>query len=248
MPGGGTKAARLPADSAAAAGSAGTAATRESTVSMPSPTRRVAPSPAGALKRTAWPWTRPSALRGWGGRGLGGAAGVKPSALHAFERPARAGDGGDEGGGSGASAHHRGRRVRNGSAAPGSGRRRGPGRGGRLPPGSRREGGRRATGAVRGGRRPRMQAGPARAASGSLCAHHRQGEEGAGLVEGGAKRPGADAAADEVEEGRRARRWRRRSTCRAAPGGEGARTRTGPGRRRGRRRPQYRPCLRPWGR
>ena len=45
MPGGGTKAARLPAESEAAPGSAGTAATRESTVSMPSPTRRVAPGP-----------------------------------------------------------------------------------------------------------------------------------------------------------------------------------------------------------
>ena len=30
--------------------------------------------------------------------------------------------------------------------------------------------------------------------------HHRQGEEGAGLVEGGAERRGADAVADEVEE------------------------------------------------
>ena len=62
-PGGGAKAPRLPADSAAAAWISGTAVTSESTVSMPSPTTSGAPS-SGAPKRTARPCMRPSALRG----------------------------------------------------------------------------------------------------------------------------------------------------------------------------------------
>ena len=58
-PSGGTKAPRLPAESAAAAGTRGAALTSESTVSTPSPTRSVEP---GTPKRTARPKTRPSAL------------------------------------------------------------------------------------------------------------------------------------------------------------------------------------------
>ena len=62
-PGGGANAPRLPAESAAAAVNSGTAATTDSTVSMPSPTSSVAPS-AGWPNLTAKPWMRPSALRG----------------------------------------------------------------------------------------------------------------------------------------------------------------------------------------
>ena len=62
-PGGGANAPRLPAESAAAAVNSGTAATTDSTVSIPSPTSSVAPS-AGWPNLTAKPWMRPSALRG----------------------------------------------------------------------------------------------------------------------------------------------------------------------------------------
>ena len=62
------------AESAAAATVSGIAVTSESTVSMPSPTSRV--GGAGSPKRTASPWTRPSALRG---RATGALAGREGS-------------------------------------------------------------------------------------------------------------------------------------------------------------------------
>ena len=55
MPGGGAKAPRLPAESAAAAVMEGTAVIRESTVSILSPVRSVAPLEGGVPQRTARP-------------------------------------------------------------------------------------------------------------------------------------------------------------------------------------------------
>ena len=193
VPGGGAKAARLPAESAAAASSAGTAATRERTVSMPSPARRVAGSAHGGMKRTACPWTRPNAL--WGG-----SVGVEPGALHACEGAVGVGDGGDQGGEAGEPARlvavgERGMEAqrrkaadvqaagaevafRVGAAEGAAGAPQAPGRSGAVP-------GRGRVCAV-GLRVPALRCG--------------QGEEGAGLVEGGAEGACPDAVADEVEQ------------------------------------------------
>ena len=62
---------------------------------MPSPASRVAPE-ADPPKRTARPWTRPSALRGLTRLAFSGTLGVKPGALHALDGAIIAGDGGDQ--------------------------------------------------------------------------------------------------------------------------------------------------------
>ena len=72
----------------------GIAVTSDSTVSMPSPTSSV---PAvGAPKRTAKPWTRPSALRGRGTGALAGRTGIEPGAVDAGNAAVGAGHGGDQ--------------------------------------------------------------------------------------------------------------------------------------------------------
>ena len=73
----------------------GTAVTTDRTVSMPSPASRVAPE-ADPPKRTARPWTRPSALRGLTRLAFSGRFGVEPGALYTLDGAIIAGDGGDQ--------------------------------------------------------------------------------------------------------------------------------------------------------
>ena len=93
-PGGGAKAPRLPAESAAAAMVPGSAATMERTVSIPSPTSSV--SAAGSPKRTARPCTRPSAFRGRATSALAGREGSSQVRWTPEMAPWAPGDGGDQ--------------------------------------------------------------------------------------------------------------------------------------------------------
>ena len=183
-------------------------------------------------------------LAGLGNRGLGGAAGMEPGALHAFERPARAGDGGDEGGEAApariVAVGERGmeaqRREAAGVEAPGAevGFRPVPSRG------RQRLHRRRAAAAL-----SQDTGGFPRAASGSLGA-------------GRARKARASSRAGRSD--RAPMRWpmrSRRSPCSPMaasvhlPGGPGGRRRTNKDRPRAPPRSpatQYRPCLRPWGR
>ena len=204
----GVNAPRPPAESAAAATASGNAVTMESIVSMPSPTSSV---PASVWpKWTAWPWTRPSALRGKRHVCLRGMPGIEPRAMDADDGAMRAvlgrigaiprtrvfpcvsGDGGDEGRQAAHAAavavEQAWMEAQRGEAAAVDG----AGPEVRL-----------SVGAVDGAAAPPKAAcrlagvvGPVR----GRCRRSRQGEEGAGLGHGVAERHAAHAMSDEVEE------------------------------------------------
>ena len=213
---------------------------------MPSPTRSV--PAAGSPKRTAWPWTRPSALRGRDATGAlagrsgssqvrctpadGAVTGAFPR-IGAFPRTGAfhrvAGDGGDQ-------------RRQAANAAAVAIEERGV------------EAQRREAAAVDGAR-PEIRLGvcavdgaatPPEAArrvgavvvfggaGGGL--HRRRCEEGARLGEGDAERARAGGDADEIEEVAVRAIGARRSTCRERRGARGGRRASAPGRRGCRRR------------
>ena len=233
-PPGGTKAPRLPAESAAAEMTPGAAVTIDSTVSMPSPTSSEAPSGGPAEAHGASVDAAERLARGRDVR-LGGQARIEPGALHAVDGAVVAGHGGDQR-----------RKTAQGRAfaiaklgmeaqcrEPAA----------REPAGVEVGFG---MGAADGAATPPE-------AAGRFCCvvalarrrRSRQGEEGAGLGERRAKRPARPSDAGRDRAGRRALRWPRRSTSRGRRDRAGGRRASGRERLRDRRRPSTGPAFCP---